>query len=143
MTRTIPLTRRRVVVVLQLISYPLTFALSYAAGLTISGASLSALVFFAAVSAYLYYKTGLWQFGNAPDGQLDERQVQVRNRAYRLAYAGVCMLIMLFLAYLQLAPGLQWPIPSGSGQINPLFWGVYTFIVTLPSAILAWTETEM
>lgn len=143
MNRTIPLVRRRVAVVFQLLSYPLAFGLTNAAGLPSRIATLLALAVFAGSFAYLYYQTGLWQFGNAPDNDLDERQVQIRNQAYRLAYIGISTLIILALVYTMLAQDFHWYLPTGSVETNVLFWSVWFLVMTLPSAILAWTETEV
>ena len=37
----------------------------------------------------------------------------------------------------------HWPLPTDSSQVNPLFWSFWLLVVTLPSAILAWTEPEV
>ena len=83
------------------------------------------------------YNTGLWQFGSAPDDQLDERQVQARNQAYRLAYIGVSALIILLITGLLLADRLNWPLIVSYGQLSPVFWTIWTLVMVLPSAILA------
>jgi len=140
MNRTISLVNRRVAVVCQLVSYPLLFLLATRAGILPSLASLLALAGFGGISAYLYYQTGLWQFGNAPDEQVDERQLQIRNQAYRFAYMGVSLLVTLLLGYLMMADALQLPVPHGYDQANALFWAVFTVVLVLPSAILAWNE---
>jgi hypothetical protein len=112
-------------------------------GLSSSLATLLGLVPFVALSVYLYRGTQLWQYGNAPDEQLDERQVLVRNRAYRLAYSVVSLTVLILLVYLMLASDFHWPVLSGYDQISPFFWGVWTIVLVLPSAILAWTESDV
>ncbi len=143
MTRSIPLAQRRVGVVVQFLSYPLVYFLAIQAGLWPSVATLLGLAALVGSSVYLYLNTGLWHFGNAPDDELDERQMQIRNLAYRNAYIGVSALIVIILLYLLLAEGFRLPVPIGYNQINPLFWTIWTIVMTLPSAILAWTEPEV
>lgn len=143
MIRTIPLIHRRVAVVLQLISYPMLFALANRLGIWPGVSTLLGLIGPVVISVYLYYNTGLWQFSNAPDDQLDERQVQIRNQAYRFAYIGVTTLVIVLLVCLMLATDLRWFMPNDSDQISPFFWTIWIFVVTLPSAILAWTESEV
>ena len=143
MTRTISLARRRIAVIGQLLSYPLIFLTATGLGIIPSLATLLGLLVFAAISAYLYRNTGLWQFGNAPDEQLDERQVQTRNQAYRFAYMGISALVILIFLYLILADDLRLRVPRSYDQISPIFNTVFTFIMVLPSAILAWTESDV
>ncbi len=143
MTRSIPLAQRRIGVVIQLLSYPLVYFLAVLAGLWPSIAGLLGLAALAGSSVYLYKGTGLWQFGNAPDDQLDERQMQIRNQAYRYAYMGVSALIVVSMLFLLVSEELKWRITIGYDQINLLFWTVWTIVMTLPSSILAWTEPEV
>lgn len=142
MNRTLSLTRRRTAVAVQLLSYPLLCAAGYQFAWPTRFVLPLALVIYAGASVYLYRGTGFWQFGNAPDDQLDERQVQVRNRAYRLAYATVCSLVLLLLAYLLLAPALGWAIPPVDTLLINLFYTAVILLPVLPSAILAWTESD-
>lgn len=96
MTRTLSLTNRRVAVVLHLLSFPASFALTSGLGLLSSIAVLVALIAFAATAWYLYHNTRLLQFSNAPNEQLDERQVQTRNQAYRYAYTLVSTILVYY-----------------------------------------------
>ena len=92
---------------------------------------------------YLYNDTQLWHFGNAPDAQLDERQVQVRNRAYRLAYTGVASFFILIVIYYSFAVDKNLWIPEDWEEANLLVWIVIFMTLTLPSSILAWMEEEV
>ena len=143
MTRTIPLLRRRIAVIAQLISYPFIFLLTRLLHVRPGADTLLALLVLVGVSFYLYYNTGLWQFGNAPDNQLDERQVQTRNQAYRLAYIGVSVLIISIITGLLLADHLHRPLTVNYDQLSPVFWTIWTLVMVLPSAILAWTESDV
>ncbi|RYF78488.1 MAG: hypothetical protein EOO39_01275 [Cytophagaceae bacterium] len=143
MTRTLSLTQRRLATVLQLVSYPILFFTMRSIGLSSSLATMVGLLPFFALSVYLYRGTQLWQYGNAPDEQLDERQVLVRNQAYRLAYSFVSAVVLILLVYLMLASDFHWPVLNGYDQISPFFWGVWIVVLVLPSAILAWTESDV
>lgn len=143
MTRTLSLVQRRLATVFQLTSYPLLFLTTHWMGLSSSMATIIGLSAFAVLSAYLYRGTQLWQFGNAPDEQLDERQVLVRNRAYRFAYSIVSAAVLTLLVYLMLAADFRWPMLNGYDQLSPFFWSIMTVLLVLPSAILAWTESDV
>lgn len=143
MIRTISLARRRLAVVLQFGCYPLIFLLRQAVGLPTGLAAGVALIGFIVVSVYLYYRTGLWHFGNAPDEQVDERQIQIRNQAYRFAYIGLSTVVLLVIIFITLASDFQWSVPTTYEQLGPLFWVAWTFVMTLPSSILAWTEPDV
>ncbi|GAB3561792.1 hypothetical protein GCM10027578_03100 [Spirosoma luteolum] len=143
MTRTLSLARRRVAVLIQLGSCPLLYVLTQTAGLPAQLAGALGLLLIMASSAYLYYKTGLWQFGNAPDEQVDERQVQVRNQAYRYAYMGLSLVVLLLAGYGLMALDLHWPLPSLAGSYDLVFWGTWVVVLGLPSALLAWTEPDV
>lgn len=92
---------------------------------------------------YLYKDTQLWHFGNAPDAQLDERQVQVRNRAYRLAYSGVAGGFMLLMLYYAFAVDKNLWLPKNWDEASVIVWLVIFTALTLPSSILAWMEEEV
>ncbi len=138
MTRTIPLLRRRIAVAIQLLCYPLLFITGRWLGLSVSLASLLGLAAVIGMIVYLYRGTGYWQLGNAPDNQLDERQLQVRNRIYRLAYIGVATLVLAVL----IAAIFGFPLPQGYDNVQPFYWTISTVVITLPSAILAWSEPD-
>ena len=139
MTRTIPLLQRRIAVSLQLSCYPILFILCRYLGLSVSIASLLGLAAGIGMIIYLYRGTGFWQLGNAPDERLDERQLQVRNRVYRLAYIGVATLVLAIL----IAAIFGIPLPQGYDNLQPFYWTISTVVLTLPSAILAWTEPDI
>jgi uncharacterized membrane protein len=81
---------------------------------------------------------------NAPklaDAELDERLVQIKNRAFRRAYA-VVVPVALTAWWLSLLAVTQQP--GNEGQTNALliFFGVAMLATTLPTAIVAWSEPD-
>lgn len=93
---------------------------------------------------YLYVNTNLWNLGNGPDKNLDERQIQVRNNAYRHAYTVIASLVVVIGLYYAIAldKDALW-IPQTYDQASYFLWGAILLTMTLPSAILAWTEPEV
>jgi hypothetical protein len=81
---------------------------------------------------------------NAPrlaDAELDERLLQVKNRAYRSAYLVLAPVAIVVWA-LSLA-GLQWlPADQGNADSTVLLFGVVLLAGTLPTAIVAWREPD-
>jgi hypothetical protein len=92
-------------------------------------------------SAVVLYRTGQ-RLGDDEDAKLDERQRAVRDRAYLRAYRMVGTLLIVLVQYMVIAPGFGWPLPERVHWAI-LSWSVMLFTVTLPSAILAWTEPEV
>ncbi len=139
---------RRWTVVAVYVSYALLMA-GMGAGATVLGpvpaAILSVLAGTGLIASLwlLFANTRLWHWGNAPDKDLDERQVQVRNLAYRYAYMGVATLLMCWMMYMAFAVDKGLWLPKSYEQASALVWGVMLLCLTLPSAILAWTEKEI
>ena len=77
-------------------------------------------------------------YGN--DKMLDERQLQIRNRAYLQAYRFLAVTLMMFNLYLYFAEPRGWWVPQFQNQ--PAFWALIVFILSLPPAVLAWLEPE-
>lgn len=96
------------------------------------------LVVFAALHL-LFHRTGYWRWGNAPQESLDEFEVASRNVAYRIAYSLVAGTTLLAL----LAERFAWDVAQWSADDRArdiIFWGWFLVVMTLPAAILAWTE---
>jgi hypothetical protein len=68
----------------------------------------------------------------------------VRNNAYRLAYTVVATIVLLFGLFgtVALDGGKMW-LPQTYNQASYLLWGAILLTLTLPSAIIAWTEPEI
>lgn len=88
----------------------------------------------------LLYRSDFWRRGHAPDTQLDERELGLRNRAYLAAYQGVATLFLLAVIYLAFAVDHGLWLPTKFEQASTLVWGVILLTVSLPAAVLAWTE---
>ena len=91
----------------------------------------------------LFISSSLWKLGNAPDEQVDERQVTIRNQAYRYAYMLVSTFIVVVLIYMSVATDKGYWVPNSYTEYNAIFWGVFLLTITLPSSILGWTEEEV
>lgn len=89
---------------------------------------------------WMLYRSDFWRRGHAPDAQLDERELTLRNRAYLSAYQGVATLFLLSVIYLAFALDFGLWLPATYEQASTLVWGVLLFTLSLPAAVLAWTE---
>ena len=75
------------------------------------------------------------------DAELDERLVQIRNRAYRRAFQVFAPLAVICLP-------LTWAVimwqPNDQGYFNAfiIFSGIALLATTLPTAIVAWNEPD-
>jgi hypothetical protein len=92
----------------------------------------------------LLYRTPYWNWGNAPDGSLDERELAVRNRSYRVAYSAYAAVTLLPVVYVSIAidhPSL-W-LPRTYDEVSRIVWGLILVGGTLPSALLAWDDRPL
>lgn len=76
------------------------------------------------------------------EAMLDERQLALRNRTYLNAYRVLGALVVLGALYVMLAHGSGWWLPRTNLALQAVFWGVWLLAVTLPTAILAWSEPD-
>jgi multisubunit Na+/H+ antiporter MnhB subunit len=81
---------------------------------------------------------------NAPrlaDAELDERLLQVKNKAYRRAY--LLLAPVTVIAWILSLAALQWQ-PNDQGRIiaTMLVVGIALIVGTLPTAIVAWQEPD-
>ena len=72
---------------------------------------------------------------------LDERQRQRRNDAIQRAFPVIGMFSALCLLYAIFTDTLV-PAWRNAAVVEALFWGVFLLCVSLPSAIIAWTEPD-
>jgi len=113
-----------------------------AGGLTSIPLAASVVALFALVFAalgILFRGTRYWKWGNAPDICLDEFQIASRNAAYKSAYVIVSVLALTALfAERILHDTTAWSIDDRARDL--IFWGWFLLVLTLPAAILVWTE---
>jgi len=145
--------RRRGLVVVLYASYALLIAcfalaersglgLMFAAGLLPSGLALIS-AFWALSQLALPYATE----GTGRNAELvDERQLQVRDRAFYRAYQILSSLFGLWVVYEGIARTneRQWFwVPQTFGDYQAIVWGYLLVAMTLPSALIAWTEPDL
>lgn len=116
--------------------------LVFAAGLLPSGVALMS-AFWALSQLALPYATE----GAGREAQLvDERQLQVRDRAFYRAYQILSSLFGLWIVYESIARTneRQWFwVPQTFDQYQAIVWGYLLVSMTLPSALIAWNEPDL
>jgi len=100
------------------------------------------LILVAASLSTLFRNTRYWRWGNAPDADLDEYQVETRDRAYRWSYSLIVTLGLLGLLGFRIANDAT-GFSLNETQYELLFWGWLLIGATLPSALLAWNEQPL
>jgi hypothetical protein len=86
-----------------------------------------------------------WNITGKPDAELDERQVQLRNRVYYLAYGLLSIILGVGLFYWYIATDaarLELWLPRSSFEAAAVFWGLLILLSSLPTAVLAWLEPD-
>lgn len=81
-----------------------------------------------------------WRLGQAPDAELDERELSMRLRAYYLAYVIFNATVFLFLVGASLLMDTAKVSSVNYVQISAALWGVFLYGWTLPSAVIAWID---
>lgn len=85
----------------------------------------------------------VWNAANAPDPNLDERQRRVRDRAYLHSYQAFAGSVTAMGFYAAIAWDNGWWLPATWNQVQAVMWGVLLLALTLPAAIVAWTEPDL
>ncbi len=81
--------------------------------------------------------------GDDIDSRLDERQLALRNAAYLDAYRIASAIVLLGVIWIALGLDLGiWWVPSTYNEWNLIFWGLFIYLTTLPSAFLVWREPD-
>jgi hypothetical protein len=142
--RELGLTSRRMLVVLVYGAY-VAVALTVASGTFDAAVMPSIQSLIAGITAWLgawmlSRMSRHWRWGQAPDDQLDEREVATRLRAYHLAYMIMTSTVFLSLIALSFWADLRELSSFSYAQVNAVLWGVFLIGWTLPSAILAWID---
>ena len=108
------------------------------------GAILGLLIL--AVTMFAMYRLYLFRskMAQAPDEGLDERQRQIRDRAYVDSYRWFVLITLLTLVALSLGPTLfDAPIEFTFEVANWCIVGVVLISIALPSAVVAWREPDL
>jgi hypothetical protein len=83
---------------------------------------------------------GAWRLSNAPESELDEREAKSRLGAYWFAYSAFVAIIFVGLVVLTLGSDML-RIPTWDvNDVSAIVWGVFLLGLTLPTAIMIWTE---
>ena len=104
-------------------------------------AAIFAVAAWIGVGIFMSDKT-YWSWGNAPAIELDERQLQTRMTAYWLAYCLFMTIVFVGLVAVTMGSDMlgikAWRVDDSSAVL----WGVFLLGLTLPAAILMWTDAS-
>jgi hypothetical protein len=90
----------------------------------------------------LFQNTRYWKWGNSPDAELDEFQLSSRNAAYKNAYVIIASFSLLVMLAARIGHDVtQFTVTESAREF--LFWGWFLLVLTLPAALLAWTEKPL
>lgn len=74
--------------------------------------------------------------------ELDERQRQIRDQAWILAYGLITTVVTIAIAILTLAASFNGPVTIGMNELTPIVVALGLYLPILPSATLAWSEPD-
>lgn len=125
--------------------YLLTIA---AAALAWSGAAgpmdgIAPLVYLLGFGVVLVLRAVLRDLDGAPDDALDERQVALRNAAYRTSYMAVVTVTALAIVALMFHARFATDDAVDVGHLETVFLTLLLGATLTPAALLAWTEREV
>lgn len=140
--------RRRPLAVLSVVGYPaavLVLTQVPSAGVPPAAAAAAAALI---MLPTLFAMWRLYEFrghmAQAPDHELDERQVRVRDRAYLESYRLFVLFVLLALFGVGVLPGLVGrPVTFDYMTIQWFIMGVVLLSLTLPSAVVGWQEPDL
>lgn len=93
--------------------------------------------------AWLFLYRFRASLAQASDDRLDERQVQVRDRAYLDSYRILAGLVVAGLLLLGILPQIAGhPVALSFDVVLPFLLGAILYALLIPSAVVAWTEPE-
>lgn len=141
--RTLSAAARKTTVLTMYGAYAAACALWLAAGglksVPVAAAVVALLLLSMGALILLFQRTRYWKWGNSPDADLDEFQIASRNAAYKNAYVIVASLSLLFMLGARVGYDItRLTVSDSAGEF--LFWGWFLLVLTLPAALLAWTE---
>lgn len=84
------------------------------------------------------------RLAQAPDDQLDERQLQIRDRAYVESYRIFAAITIVALVLVGIVPDLlDHPLTFDYTVANFFVMGAVILLIALPSAVVAWREPDV
>jgi hypothetical protein len=144
---------RRVLVILELLGLVLIALGSYyssiKSSLVISGeteilwfslAAIAAIIL--TLGAYSLLRIAVRGIADAPNELLDERQIQIRDSSYRLAYLGMGYLILGLFLLMFYGPDLRLFESEGNDGSFIVIATLFVF-ASLPSMFIAWREKDI
>jgi hypothetical protein len=144
---------RRVLVILELLGLVLIALGSYyssiKSSLGISGeteilwfslAAIAAIIL--TLGAYSLLRIAVRGIADAPNELLDERQIQIRDSSYRLAYLGMGYLILGLFLLMFYGPDLRLFESEGNDGSFIVIATLFVF-ASLPSMFIAWREKDI
>lgn len=144
---------RRVLVVLELLGLVLIALGSYYSSIKISLGisgeteilwfSLAAIVaIMLTLGSYSLLRIAVRGIADAPNELLDERQIQIRDSSYRLAYLGMGYLILGLFLLMFYGPDLRLFESEGNDGSFLVISSLFVF-ASLPSMFIAWREKDI
>ena len=136
--------RRRQLVCALYVSYAFILApfwLAHAYRRELLAIAVPAFLIWAACFWSLSQVTRAYVYSKMPERNGDERQVQVRDRAFARAYQILSAVFCLTMLYGILAQDFGWWMPAENERQAVLF-GMILLSATLPSAVVAWMEKD-
>jgi len=84
------------------------------------------------------------RLAQAPDGDLDERQIQIRDRAYLESYRIYVGVTLIGLVLAAIVPDIvDRPLVLTYDVVQWFVMGAILLSLVLPSAIVAWREPDL
>ncbi len=140
---------RRPLAVIAVVGYPVAvtcWAVAY--GVLGVPPAVAGVVGLLAILITLFAIRRVYQFrarlAQAPDAQLDERQLQIRDRAYVESYRIFAAITIVTLLLVGIVPDLlHQPLTFDYSVANLFVMGAVILSLGLPSAVVAWREPDV
>jgi membrane protease YdiL (CAAX protease family) len=140
---------RRAMAIVAIVGYPVAVLIWTVIGPAIGlEPLLSGVLGLAILGLTLYVSSRLYTFrsrmAQAPDGELDERQRQIRDRAYVDSYRWFVLITLVTLVAAGVIPDvIDQPIELTYEVVNWFVMGAILISIILPSAVVAWREPDL
>jgi hypothetical protein len=108
--------------------------------ITFSVAAILAIML--TLGAYSFLRIAVRGIADAPNELLDERQIQIRDSSYRLAYLGMGYLILGLFLMMFYGPDLRLFESEGNDGSFIVIASLFVF-ASLPSMFIAWREKDI